>query len=525
MPFQTLTLSPQMRQQQIMAPQMRQSLELLQLPIMELKGVIRQEMERNPTIEDVFSAQEVSANTSTGEAETIMGISSRAVEDFRSGRQEEAAAVRDNLAPGEKNPYSGDLNAVPKEADVQGNHLDFEKDTMAPLDQAEREYLYDSEKEQVQPYTKEDEERRRFMFDSLSQPVSLQQHLLDQLGVSDLSGDDRALGETIIGSLDDDGFLPYSAEELADQTSFPAGRVERVLSAIQDFDPPGIAARNLRECLLIQIREHDEPEADLAEAIIDRHLEDLARHRMDAIAKALGCSAEDVERAAKLIRTLNPTPGAEYTARPTDYITPEVFVEKDKNGRWHVVVDDELLPHIQLNREYVKMASTPGTKREIRTYINEQLRSGRFLMESIARRQKTIYDIASAIVDAQQDFLNHGVSRLRPMTMAEVAEKTGVHETTVSRAVANKYMKTPNGVYELKYFFSHGLATADGGTMSNKTIQDKIAAMVRDEPPDNPLSDQAIVDQLKKDGIEIARRTVAKYRGVLKIPSSSARKR
>ena len=520
MPFQTLSLTQSQRQMMIMAPQLRQSLEILQLPIMELKGLVQREMEQNPTIDDVASPQEIPADTSSDSPDEITRLSAEAVSDNLHDKIREADEAG---ATPEDTAFAVDPNAAPLPSDKQENQLDFDVDTLKALDDAARDYFFDNE-QVSQPFTEEAQERRQYMFDSLRQPLSLQQHLVDQLGVAELSENEKLIGEAIIGDLNDDGFLTATAEDLAIQTAFPAETIEKVLKVIQQFDPPGIAARDLRECLLLQIVNENAPEAELAEAIIDRHLEDVAGKRYPEIAEALDCSVQDVERAVKLIQALNPRPANGFGTDSTDYITPEVFVEKDKRGKWRVVLDDNELPHIRISTFYQRMLRNPNVKADVKSYIRERIRSGQFLLKSIEQRQNTIHRIASAIVEAQQDFLNHGISKLKPMTMAEIADKVGVHETTVSRAVANKYMKTPVGVFELRYFFSHAVKTASGNSLSNKTVQDKIQEMVAAENPKSPLSDQAIQKKLAEQGVEIARRTVAKYRMLLKIPQSHLRR-
>ena len=329
----------------------------------------------------------------------------------------------------------------------------------------------------------------------------------------------------IIGSLDDHGFLKANLAEIAAQAAAPLSRIEAVLGVIQTFDPPGIAARDLRECLLIQIRQSDAPLARLAEAIIANHLQALAAQKYPQLAGTLKATVAEIRQAADLIRTLNPQPGRLLESDTTSYAVPEIFVKRLASGRWAVALDDDQLPHIRISSHYRRLLEDEHTSAEVKSYIRERIRSGAFLIKSIHQRQKTIHLIASEIVAAQQAFLEQGVSALRPMTMAEVAERVGVHETTVSRTVANKYMQTPVGVFELKYFFTPGLKTAGGPAVSNKTVQDKIDAMIRQEPPANPHSDQAIQERLRAEGIEIARRTVAKYRMILKHPPSHLRKR
>ena len=517
MPYQSLGMMQQQRQVQTMAPQMRQSLEILHLPIMELRAVIQGEMAQNPLIEDVTSAQELVADTTADSPDEIAAMAQTALDGTRRG--DDAAA---DAAEGEK----GLIDDAPQPGkDRDEPQLDFDKDTLIGLQNEDRDYFF--EDEQVsQPFTKEAQERRQYMFDSLVQPVSLQQHLIDQLLAADLSVEDAQIGEMIIGGLNDAGFMTVPVEDLARQTAFPEERILHVLRIVQSFDPPGIAARDGRECLLIQLDALDAPGADIARAVVARHLKPFSQHKYQQIAEALGCTVAEIEQAAKLIATLNPSPASAIEGRTADYVTPEVFVERDpKTGRWTVRIDNDLLPRIHISSTYRRMLDDGRVPGETKSYIRERLRAGQSLLKSIEQRQQTILLIAGAIVEAQQDFLEKGISHLRPMTMAEVAKKVGVHETTVSRTVADKYMKTPRGVFELKYFFSAGIRTAAGDALSNKTVQDRIRAIVDAEDPAAPLSDQAITDRLAKEGVKIARRTVVKYRDVLRIPPSHLRRR
>ena len=517
MPYQSLGMMQQQRQVQTLAPQMRQSLEILQLPIMELRAMIQKEMEQNPVIEDVSSAQELVVDTTSESGAEIERMARNALEDSRRDHDAKVQANDDTGALPDGDPKPG--------KDTDEPQLDFDKDTLRNLASEDEGYLFDDD-QVSQPYTKEAEERRQYMFDSLAQTVSLQQHLLDQLLAADLSLEDTQIGEMIVGGLNDDGFLTVSLDDLADQTAFPKEHIARVLRVVQGFDPPGIAARDGRECLLLQLEGVDAPGANLARAIIARHLKDFAQRRFQQIADALGCTVEDIGVAEKLILHLNPKPASAMDGKTAEYITPEVFVDRDpKTGRWTVRIDDDQLPRIHISSTYRKMLDKPEIQSDTKSYIRERMRAGQFLLKSIERRQQTILSIASAIVEAQQDFLDRGVTHLKPMTMAEVAEKVDVSETTVSRTVANKYMQTPRGVFELKYFFSTAIQTKSGGSMSNKTVQDRIAALIRAEDPAAPLSDQAIMDKLAEEGIKIARRTVVKYRQVQKIPSSDKRRR
>jgi RNA polymerase sigma-54 factor len=475
---QTLSLQQSQHLQMVLTPQLRQSLEMLQMPVLQLREMIQQEMDRNPTIEEEPpdpSSAETPSETPAAEGE------------------------------------AGD-----------SRELEFEKefDALARLDEEWRDYFFQDV--QSRPHTQDDEERRNYMMDSITERESLQQHLIHQLNLAGLTEADRKIGELIIGSLNDDGYLAMSADDLAASAGVDLEHLKATLAVIQDFHPIGVAARDLRECLLLQIERADHPHP-LAASIVSEHLERLGGHKIADIARALKQPPEAIEAAAAFIATLNPKPGSLYTSEPAAYVEPEVVVQ-NIDGRYAVTVSDDQIPHIRINREYRNLLQDKSTPADVRAYVQERVRSGAFLIKSINQRQKTIHRIASEIVDIQQEFFEHGISHLKPLTMADVARKVGFHETTVSRTVSGKYMKTPVGTFDMKYFFTPGLRTNDGQQVSNKTVKDLIAGMVANEDGAHPLSDQEIMDKLKAQGIEIARRTVAKYRIVLRIPPSHARR-
>lgn len=477
MPGQTLSLSQSQRLQMMLAPQLRQSLEMLQVPILELRAMIQHELEQNPTIEEGPS-----------QAETI-----------------------------EIEPGTGEVN---EKADRE--EMDFAKEfeALAKLDDEWRDYFFQDL--QNNSHSAEQDEKRQFMLDSIPQKESLQEHLLAQLKLAGLSESDYVIGELIIGSIGDDGYLTAGIEELAESTGSDPDRLTDMLTVIQDFHPTGVGARNLRECLLTQLDRLD-MEHSLAAAIVRDHLDQLGGRKFTDIAKALKVPVAEVQQAAKLIGTLDPKPGRIYSDEATTYILPEIVVTKI-DGRYVVVLNDDQLPHVRISNHYRRLMQEADTKPEVKTYIQERIRAGAFLIKSIHQRQRTIQRIATEIVNTQQEFLEHGVSQLKPLTMSEIAEVVGVHETTVSRAVSGKYMKAPGGIYELKYFFTPGIKTADGTQISNKTVKDIMANLVAKEDPSNPLSDQEIMERLKDEGINIARRTIAKYRLMLRIPPSHMRK-
>ncbi len=474
MPQQTLSLSQSQQLQMILAPQLRQSLEMLQVPILELRTMVQQEIEQNPTIEEVINEQPQIE-----------------IEPGKPGENE-------NL-----------------------NEMEFDKEfeALAKLDEEWRDYFFQDL--QNTSYSVADDQKRQFLMDSIPQRESLQEHLLEQLAMAEFPDLDHQVGELIIGSISDDGYLTQSVEELAESACCDIEHLEDILSVIQEFHPTGVGARDLKECLLIQLERLGNHV--LARAIIEQYLDKLGARKIGDIAKALKEPLDAVQKAARLISTLDPKPGRAYSDEVATYVLPEVVVQK-VNGEYVIIMDDDQLPHVRISRHYRKLLSDPNTKAEVKSYIRERIRSGAFLIKSIHQRQKTIHKIATEIVSSQEGFLDHGVSHLKPLTMAEVAERVGVHETTVSRAVAGKYMRTPAGLYEMKYFFTPGIKTTSGEQVSNKTVKDMIANLVAHEDPDHPLSDQEIVVKLKEKGIKIARRTVAKYRIVMRIPPSHMRK-
>jgi len=461
-----LSQTQSLSQQQVLAPQLQQSLQILQVPMLELRNLIQQEIETNPTIE--------------------IETTEPSLED----RQREA------------------------------EEFDKEFEVLRQLDEEWREYM-----SQNAAYARsaEDEERRQFYFDSLVKEETLQQHLLEQLTGNGIEGDDLKVAELIIGNLNDHGFLQSSIEEMAQSSGLSTDDLQRVLDIIQSLHPVGVASRDLRECLLIQLHRLGK-EHSLEFRIIDKHLDDLGKHRIPEIARRLSTSVDQVQRAANFIGTLDPKPGQIFTADPNNYVLPDVSIEK-VSGEWNILLNGDQIPHLRISNTYKDLMAQDGNGTEVKDYIREKIRSGKFLIKSIHQRQQTISNIAHEILARQKDFFESGPSALKPLTMVQIADAVGVHETTVSRAISGKYMATPHGVFEIKYFFTPGYQTADGETLSNTSVKGSIAELVKAEDTSNPLSDKEIVEMLTARGIPIARRTVAKYRTELNILPSNMRKR
>src|ERR1700726_4464232 len=370
--------------------------------------------------------------------------------------------------------------------------------------------------------SQEAEDKRQFFFDSIPTQETLQQHLMAQLNQNVLNAIDRKTAELIIGNIDDNGFLQITPEEMALNTGLPQEDFENMLTLIQSFYPPGVGARDLRECLLIQLKREGR-QASLEYKIISEHMQDLGKRRFPEIARRMGISVEQVQKCANNIARLDPRPGQVFAAAPQNYVLPDVTVEK-VNGTYQVILNGEQIPHLRISNTYKDIMAQDRNGNEVKDYIRDKIRSGKFLIKSIHQRQQTISNIAHEIVKRQREFFDKGSAFLKPMTMVQIADAVGVHETTVSRAISGKYMSTPQGVFEMKYFFTPGYQTASGETMSNTSVKDAIQDLISRESANKPLSDQEIVKILSERGIPLARRTVAKYRSELGLLPSNLRR-
>jgi len=462
--------------QQVLSPQLQQSLLILQTPLLELRNLVQQEMETNPVLEEL---PDQSRADERGEAEP---------------------SAEDNF--------------------------DNEFQKLASLDEEWRDYMAQSASYSFDGSrnSREAQDKRQFLFDSIPVQDTLQQNLIGQLNQSVLSGSDRKAAELVIGNIDDNGFLQSTPEEMALNSGIPKEDFEKMLALIQSFYPAGVGARDLRECLLIQLQ-RQEKKNTLEYKIVSEHMEDLGRRRFPEIARRMGISVEDVQKAANNIARLNPRPGQVFAAAPQNYVLPDVIVEK-VDGEYQISLNNEQIPHLRISNLYKDIiASGNSQSSEVKDYIRDKIRSGKFLIRSIHQRQQTISNMAQQIVSRQRDFLEHGPSHLKPMIMREVADAVGVHETTVSRAVSGKYMATPQGVFEMKYFFTSGYQTATGESLSNISVKEAILDLVKHESGSAPLSDHEMVEILGERGIPIARRTVAKYRDELNILPSHMRRK
>ena len=500
---QGLHLSQRLTQSLVLAPQLQQSLALLQAPTLELKALVEQELQQNPVLEE----------TSVEETEQQEKDESKA---------EAPAEAADPAEP----PADVDIDPT---AEVTGGEPvdDFqaEFERLVQLDQEWRDHF--AQTNLPMRASAEDEEKRQFMFDSLVAGTSLQEMLLGQVRESTLPQEQWPVAEMVIGNIDEFGYLKATVEELAATTGLSSEQVAGVLKVIQSFDPSGVGARDLRECLMIQL-ERSNQQNTLEYRIINEFMEALGKRRIPEIARGTDQSVDDVQDALERIARLEPRPGRAYLPDNDQYILPEVFVRKSGDD-YVVTTDNEHIPHLRISNTYKDLMAQGENSPEVRNYIREKIRAGKFLIKSLHQRQQTILNIAREIVNRQREFMAKGVAALKPLTMVQVAAVVGVHETTVSRAVSGKYMQTPQGIFEMKYFFSAGIQTASGDgvptiSMSNTSVKNIIADIFNAEDTGKPLSDQEVVRMLKEKGIVIARRTVAKYRTELNILPSNLRK-
>jgi len=479
--------SQDLRQRQnqslVLAPQLRHSLKILQVAALDLRSVIQEELQSNPTLEEL----------------PMEGVSLD---------QEQKDSANENNESGEG-------------ADNR-EEMDFSKeyDILSKLDDDWKDYM--SQAGGAQPYTAEDAERRQHFFDSLVSETSLQEHLMRQAELADTPDDVLKAMGYLVGSLDDRGFLTQSPSDVALQTALPLDCVQEAARQLKTFEPAGIGASTLAECLILQLAIKGRSDG-LAARIIREHFALLTRRRIPEIARKLGVHTDDVQEAIEEIGALDPAPGRRFADDSNRVVVPDVTVEKDDN-EWKIHLNSDYIPRLRISNTYKDLIAKGSLSKEERDYLRERIRSGKFLINSIDQRQQTIERITREIIKVQHEFFELGVSKLRPLTMTQIADVVGVHETTVSRAIANKYIKTPHGVFDFKFFFTPGYQSDSGASVSNTSVKDMINDFIAGEDRSQPLSDQEIVVKLQAKGINIARRTVAKYREELGLLPSNLRR-
>ncbi|CAO0824278.1 RNA polymerase sigma-54 factor [Desulfarculales bacterium] len=496
---QSLKLS----QQLVMTPQLQQAIKLLQRSRLELVDTINQEMLENPLLEE---ADELS---NEAELAVVTGEPSESLPEMEAF-----------LGPTESTDYA--TGEVPEARDVV---VDLEEVSMS--DQAQEDFDWENYLGEYSSATASAEggmaeDRDAPSLDSvLTRLPSLCEHLLWQLRMSPLDEVQMEIGAAIINNLNEDGYLLSSIDDLAASRGVSAPQVEAVLKIIQQLDPLGVGARDLKECLLIQATELY-PGHDLVFEILENHLPDLERRNYQTIVKRQSVSMDEVAGTLDVIRRLDPKPGRRVSEDELQYITPDIYVYK-VDGEFVIVLNEDGLPKLRVSNFYKDALGTGGSS-EAKEYVRSKLRSAVWFIRSIHQRQRTIYKVTESLVNLQRDFFDRGIAHLKPLVLRDVAEDVGMHESTISRVTTNKYMHTPQGVFELKYFFNSGINRIQGGAVASESVKEHIRQIVSGEDQANPLSDQAIGEMLQKENINIARRTVAKYRGMLGILPSDRRR-
>ena len=472
---QGLFQSQKLSQELVMAPQQIQSLEILLLPILELQQKISQEIEINPTLEV------------SGGGEELVG-----------------------------DMLSENLPDSPTDAQLAGEAA-AKDESMCSLISVDPNW-----KDRAGGGSTDAEAKRQHFFDSLTEETTLQDHLIEQLRTSEMEDEYYDLAEQLIGSIDEMGYLRTHLADLAIICSADIKDVKKVLEVIQSFEPVGIGARDLQECMCIQLKKK-KMESTLEYKIVSKHLEMVQKNHIPQLAKKLHVTPNKIYEALKFIQTLNPYPGSSISSKAVQYAVPETEIYEDGDELKIKALKDHL-PSLRISQHYMEILENPETKSEVRKYIREKITSSKMLMRSLDHRESTILRITRVIADIQHDFFKFGVDSMKPLTMQQVADEIGVHETTVSRAINQKYVQTPKGLYSFKHFFNSGYTSSTGEVVTSLSIKNKIHELICEEDHKKPLADQELVDYLNEQGFQIARRTVAKYREEQGIPSSHLRR-
>lgn len=478
---QTMNLS----QNLVITPQLQQAIKLLQMSRLELESSVRTELEENPILEEAEILRE---------------------EDFQRTKEAEVQANQEQ----------------------QGDHVPGTDNVQDPQKQDEFEWESYLETQHKAPREVSQGNEEIMNYENvITATETLHDHLYWQVKMNGFSENEEIAADAIIAHIDDDGYLKVPITQISEEEKIELADLEDALSLIQEFDPPGVGARDLKECLLLQAKNIEEDTNDLV-GLITNHLKDLEKKNYEAIAKGLNRSLEEVIDMCKIIYAMDPKPGRAYAGNETQYVTPDVYVYKVGDD-FVVSINEDGLPKLRISNFYKNMlkgGANPTEDTKASEYIQEKLKSAVWLIKSIHQRQRTIYKVSDSIVKHQKEFFEKGAAYLKPMVLRDIANDIGMHESTVSRVTTAKYMHTPQGIYELKYFFNSGISAADGGdALASESVKLKLKELVAKEDPKKPLSDQKLVELLKKDGVDIARRTVAKYREILKILPSSQRKK
>jgi len=488
-------------QQLVMTPQLQQAIKLLQLSRLELVDMVQQELEENPVLEELQEGE--GESDGSGELEASDDASNTG--EFEAG--DDGSGASEAAAPDPAGETSPPEDLEPTDAEK-----------IADVDW--QDYLESNPQTGMREVRDDD---RPPLEATLTRRTTLSEHLLWQLQMDPPPEPELLAAQCIVGNLDDRGYLQSTEEEVARQTALEIAVVSRALTRVQALDPPGVAARDLKECLTLQADALGLVDP-LVRRILDEFLDPLLKRDFRTVSRKLGISVAEVDAAAKVIGALEPRPGRAFGGEEPVYIIPDIYVYKI-GDEFHIVLNDEGLPRLRVSPLYREvLADRARTPKDTRAYVNDKVRSALWLIKSIHQRQRTIYKVMQSIIKFQREFFEIGVEELKPLNLRDVADDIEMHESTVSRVTTNKYAHTPQGIFELKYFFNSRIQKLNGEVIASESVKERIAQLIRNEDPRRPLSDQRIAEMLRVHGIDIARRTVTKYRESLNLLSSTKRR-
>jgi RNA polymerase sigma-54 factor len=518
----SLRLQTSLKQQMVLTPQLRQRIEMLQMTSVELSDLIQQEMVSNPVLEEVQSEDEVKEISDNILDQNSDGNDDSFVSAGDSDPDFAAYADRNSEGlTGEKISENGFDEQHSGDFDGEGeDYQETKSDAFEEIDYGRefQDYLDPGYKTQEIEYKEDAPSFEQF----LSRSESLTEHLEWQLNLLQIDDETEEAAISIIGNLDSDGRLNATDEEIAEMCECSLELVEKAHKIVLKLDPVGCGARNVKECLLSQLEANGEGKS-LAADLVQNHLEDLQPHRLQHLSKDTGVELHALNEEINKIRILDPYPGRRYSSEEPIYVAPEIYIEKIE-GDFVIYFTDDGSPRLRISNTYQKLLGETKTTKEEKDFIKDKVRSAVDLLRNIEHRRQTIYRVVECIVDRQRDFLNYGVEHLKPMMLKDVAEDIGMHLSTISRVVNRKYAHTPQGVIELRRFFSEGMLNEDGEEVSTRILKLRIKKMIEDEDTKKPLTDDEIAKVLSKEGVKLSRRTVAKYRDQMQIPGSRERK-
>src|SRR4051812_44902214 len=486
------SMHQRMSQHQILAPRMIQSMEILQLPIMDLQARIRQELDENPALE----------------------LTEPTLEELQASGEEEMP------------PEGGEEKVADPDAEMvidDDHELDFNR--LEALSQDYGEAFNEDHRPSRNGIDEESDRKHDAMSNMPSRPKSLHDYLAEQLSFVEMEPDQAEILKFLISYLDENGFLRANLIDISNDYPYPVkpGQLEEALRVIQTLDPPGVGAHDVKECLLLQVTP-ETPHADIVRALIEHHYEDVAYNRLPIIQRRTGYDIAIIKEAIEVLKHLNPKPGAQFSAEVIPYVVPDIIVDRTEDGEYSVKLVDDWVPTVHIPRHVIELARNKQITPTEKEYIKRKIQAAQWLMESIEQRRGTLEKVTRAIIKHQRAFLDKGPEHIEPLKMQQIADQVGVHVTTVSRAVDDKWVQTPRGIFPLKRFFGGGTHTATGEEVAWETIKNKLLELIAHEDKSDPLSDDHLQKKLHESGYPVARRTVTKYRKMLKIPSSRQRK-